>query len=302
MAIKTAPRPRLASIILLFSVGMLTGCIEKGVKINLAPEPDTPDTSYVSTVEPPQQRIVLMEEFTGVSCPPCPSGHKMVKSILDSNPDKVAVVAIQPFGFFQAAPVTKDGVAITKRDNRSVPGTALSNEIYGKISSMPASGVDRLNLNGSMYIDKSFWSSKVTERLKVPTSANVYVSSSYDGTKKKYAVKVKVAYTASVSKRQTLNVALTEDGIIDAQEVGLDIDTAYEHMHILRDLLTAPAGNVILAGYAIKAPGLVYETTFFLDLTATPWVIPDKCMLIAYLCNDDPGDRTVQQSAFAKLK
>lgn len=280
----------------------LGSCKEKGVIIDLGGGPIASDTSYMGTVETPQQRMVLIEEFTGVSCPPCPLGHQLVASIVASNPNRIAVVGIQTFGFIQAYPVIESGDTITRHDNRTDAGTTLSTNIFGKLALTPTAGVDRISVNSSLYLDKSKWVTEVGNRLTTPTKANVTVTSDYNTTTKQAVIKVRVAYTADVTQKQVLTVALIEDGVIDAQENGLEIDTFYDHEHVLRDILTAPTGSTILDTYAVKPAGVVYERTFVYDLTSKDLWNKDNCKIVAYVSNSEPGDKVVQQAARVKLK
>jgi hypothetical protein len=114
-----------------------------------------------------------------------------------------------------------------------------------------------------------------------------------------------VAYTANVAKGQLLNVAVIENEVIDAQEVGLSEEQNYHHQHVLRDILTAPTGTAILSGKAIKEAGQVYERTFVYDLAAADpnnYWNPDNCRVVAYVSNNEGSDKEVIQAAEAHLK
>lgn len=281
-----------------------TGCKEKST-IDLGN--NTPDTSsertYVSdTIQTPQLRNVLVEEFTGVSCPPCPGGHIALAAIVQqytnatTQVSRVKAIGIQVFGFAQANPIDH---GLTQNDNRTQDGTDLTNAIYGTLGQTPMAGIDRLlytaGANTSMYIDVSSWSSVVTSRMALPTIVNMSVTSKYDSVSKMDTIKVKAYYTASCSKKQLLTVAIVEDNIIDGQENGLSIDTFYHHEHVLRDILTSPAGSPILRSFSPIESGRVYERTFVYDLSQKPIWVPKNCKVIAYISNAEPGDKEVQQ-------
>lgn len=281
----------------------LTSCKEKGVVISMTEcGVGVSDSIYVAPVETPQPRVVLIEEFTGVSCPPCPNGHKVVKSIVEDKGSSVAVVGIQTFGFIQAYPVIERGDTITKHDNRTEAGTSLSTNIYGKLSQTPVAGIDRILYNGNMYMDKSLWVNQVNSRLSEAPKANVTVTSNYNSTTHIALIKVRVAYTSSVSLSQLLTVALTEDKVVDAQEDGLTVIEDYDHEHVLRDILTAPTGSPILCENAVKEAGRVYECTFRYDLTGKSLWNLDNCKIVAYVSNAASGNKEVVQAAQVKLK
>ena len=47
---------------------------------------------FVSTT--PQNRNVVIEEFTGINCPNCPDGHVVANNIMDAYPGRVWAVNI----------------------------------------------------------------------------------------------------------------------------------------------------------------------------------------------------------------
>jgi hypothetical protein len=289
--------------LLLLPIGLiiLASCKEVPPAIDFGPA--AKEDTFMAAVEPVQPRKVLIEEFTGVSCPPCPLGHQAIKAIEDAHPDRVLAIGIQPFNFTQANPVDKNGIK-TKHDNRTQKGTDLANSIFGSLSSTPLAGIDRIPKDNSLYISKENWSQMVSDRLDIPSPANVKVTCTYNSDRT-VTIKVHVAYTSDVAKKQLLTVAIVEDKIIDAQEVGLNVEENYEHNHVLRDILTAPTGTAILSDKATKKAGQVYERTFVYNL-ATPdpdnlWN-PDNCHVIAYISNDEGADKEVVQSGEGHLK
>ena len=261
-----------------------------------------PDTAYTAPVEQPQDRIVVIEEFTGVKCPPCPQGHVVLAAIEAQYPNRVVIVGIQPFGPPQTKPLdlASDGVA-TRHDNRTEKGTDIANTIYGGLSSIPIAGIDRTVVGSSRLVDRNGWVTAVDARIGVPTPANVHISSSYDASSGKADIGVKVAYTSAVTNAQSLTVVIVEDSVIDGQEGGPGgKNQDYVHMHVLRDILTASTGSVILSSHATKQPGLVYERNF--SYLLNPDWNPEHCRIIAYVSNNESDNKEVVQGAEAHLK
>ena len=85
---------------------------------------------YVST--DPQNRNVLIEEFTGRNCGYCPDGHRIANEIMANNPGRVWAVNIHA-GYY--SPISYPNMNTTD-------GTAIANGFY--ISSYPAGHVNRL--------------------------------------------------------------------------------------------------------------------------------------------------------------
>ena len=41
-----------------------------------------------------ENRNIILEDFTGISCSACPGGHIVAKQILDANPNDVFIINI----------------------------------------------------------------------------------------------------------------------------------------------------------------------------------------------------------------
>ena len=52
----------------------------------------TAQTSFVSTS--PENKNVVLEDFTGIYCPNCPDGHLKAQDIYDANPGDVVLINI----------------------------------------------------------------------------------------------------------------------------------------------------------------------------------------------------------------
>lgn len=283
------------------AVLLFASCQEKGPLIDFLPP--AKDTSYTAAVEAPQQRVVLIEEFTGVTCPQCPAGHRALKSILAANAGRVAIVGIQPIGNAQSRPFNKDGI-VTRRDNRTQAGTDIGSAIYGGVAALPQAGIDRMADGGavSALFLRTDWSTRVDERKAMGTKANVSISTEFSSSTRQAAVTVKVAYTDAVSMQQRLTVAITENKVIDVQELGEapGHEDDYDHEHVLRDILTTATGSSILNGMTTIPAGQVYERTFI--YTVPPDFNPDNMNVVAYVSNNEPTNQDVVQAAEKTLK
>src|ERR1043165_8630711 len=89
---------------------LFASCKETAPAIDFGPK--AADTSFTAAPEAPDARIVVIEEFTGVTCPQCPKGHVLIKSIEDANanPDRIAAMGIQVFNFAQCNPVDESTI------------------------------------------------------------------------------------------------------------------------------------------------------------------------------------------------
>lgn len=254
------------------------------------------DTTYVtSVVETPQARKVLMEEFTGVSCPPCPNGHRMIDTLEHHYPGRFVAVGFSPYGFPQTDPVHD----LTKQDFRTQDATTLKDIFV--VSAIPAAVIDRIPGSIGYPQGVQSWAASVGNRINVSTKVNLHMTSVYNPGTREASVVVRAHYTGGISKKQVMTVLLLENEIIDAQKNGLQIDTNYTHRHVMRQMFTRPAtGSPMMDDIADKGVGRVYERRFTVKVDQA-WN-PDNCKLVAWISNAEPSDKEVQQSEEIDLK
>lgn len=279
------------------AIGLLTvfsSCTEIGPSIDFGTA-FTEDTTYVTSVESPQLKNTLIEEFTGVSCPPCPSGHEIVRSIKSQHTGRVIVIAYHILNFPQAEPIHN----VSKQDFRTQDATDVGNSIFNGIGAMPVAGIDRVLINSSPVITKGVWPSTVTQQMAQITPINIFLSRMYNDASREVVLTVKVSFTAVVAKKLAVNIAIVEDSIIDAQKNQLAIDTFYTHNYVLRDLITPINGNPFLDDISSKEPGRVYERKFVFPVDSN-WVA-SRCKIVAFVNANEPDDKEVKQAVIIDL-
>ena len=279
---------------------ILQSCEEKDVLINFGDKRDVYDTTYTATVETPQNRNVLIEEFTGASCTNCPAGHDVVKSIIAANPDRIVAIAYHTFnGGTIFKPVNKPDKK-SLYDFRDSAATSIGTVIFGGLGSIPIAGIDRIAVGGSRLFNRSQWSSETNTRLTVAAPVNMTLTSSYDATDNKVRIKVKVAYTKAVTTKNAITIGVLESKIKDAQEFSDRIEMDYEHNHVFRKCLTPFNGNTVLDSLATKQAGRVYEYNYSF-VPDVKWTL-DNCYIIAFLSNNESDNKEILQAKEVKLK
>lgn len=272
----------------------LTACEEVGPKIDFSKGVQAgEDTTYTeATPETPQEKHVLAEEFTGVSCPPCPNAARLLYSIDTSTHGKLVLVGYHIFNYPQGAPVEKDGVELSKYDFRTEDATDVGKFIFGGVSAMPSASIDRTAIGGELLAtSSSTWRGAVDDRLLKGTPVNIHIASSFDAGTREATVLVRLAYTEDVSFKQNINVLVIEDSIVDAQKDGLNIEKNYVHRHVLRDIITPINGAPIPVKVDPKVAGRVYERRFTIPISEE-WK-EKKCHVIVYVTNDEADDKGV---------
>ncbi len=282
--------------ILLFSCAWLQGCREKGSSVILQPAVSTADTTYVAAVETPQLRNVLVEELTGVSCPPCPQGHADLKFLQGKYPGRVIVLANHVFGFPQANPVS----GASKGDFRTQEATDLFG-IFGGVPFMPAALIDRVpDAQGGYTIPRSAWFGSVDARIAVAAPVNLSITKTWEEQSRTVQARVKLAYTSAVSAKHNMTIAVIESDLVDAQKYPTEIDTFYTHNHILRDIVTPTVGTAVLDSIGTKQAGRIFDRS--ISITLKPEWNADNCKIVAFVHYADATDRSVLQAVETEVK
>mgnify|MGYP001215701591 CR=1 FL=1 len=256
------------------------------------------DTTYTTTPEVPTARKMLAEEFTGVSCPPCPSGHAAMRAIKAKLNGNLVIIGYHIFNYAQADPV-KDPDHKSKYDFRTEDATEVANSLFGGLGGLPEATFDRAEFNSKLLLDRLQWGGASDARAALTSPVNIHITSVFDEATREATVTVQLAYTASVSMKQSLTLAVLEDSIIDVQKNLTGIEDNYVHEHVLRDIVTTVRGTQIPTKVDPKVPGRVYEKTFKVPIK-TDWHA-EHCEIVAFVTNDDAADRTVVNAEQAKL-
>jgi hypothetical protein len=285
------------------SVVLFAACTE--VPFDVTPRVEGGDTTYLATPETAQPRTVVLEEFTGVTCPNCPRGHASVAAMQTQYSGRLLAVSYYANGPAQAAPV--DGH--TKEDFRTDDATNALSAVFIGIGGLPAASVDRTPVAGQLTYFENQWAGAVAARMAVPSPANVKVTSEWQAGDRTAIIRVRVAYTTAVTKKQALTLILTENDLVDAQE---SVDTSstptgepliftdYVFKHVLRDIITPVTGEAMMNEIETKERGRVYERTFVYKVPKDHWKA-EKCTLIAIVHNAESGDKEIVQAAEGKL-
>lgn len=205
----------------------------------------------------PENKNVVLEEFTGIYCVFCPQGHAIGQSIYDENPDDVVLVNVHTGSF--AAPSGNDP------DYRTPWGAALDGQ--SNLAGYPAATVNRhffpgYTQNGGTAQGRNTWKTTSNQVLAEPSYLNVGVEATIVTSTRQLVVYVEVYYTGdSPENTNFLTVALLQNNIKGPQTGG-GAGNNYNHMHMLRHFLTGQWGVEI----SETSTGSLYTGTFAYDL------------------------------------
>jgi hypothetical protein len=241
-------------------------------------------------VIPESERVVLIEELTGVSCTNCPKGTAAVQNILSKFPERVLAIGIH--GAFLAQPTSK-----SIYDFRNDKAKNLENWFqpwFGK----PAASVNRVpTADDALMIDiPELWQAAVEKELQLPHQLNLLLKSTYDAATRQVTVELAAIPLEDLNGTYNISVYLLESKIIDAQSNGPIIEEGYVHNHVLREMLTNFDGDGL--GSDLKKNEILNRTYSYI-LPSTPeglWKA-ENMSVIAMVSHNDPTDKSVVQAA-----
>lgn len=207
---------------------------------------------YVSTQ--PQNRNVIIEEFTGRNCGYCPDGHRIANLIMANNPGRVWAVNIHAGSF---SPVTYPNMNTTD-------GTAITSG-FG-IGGFPAGHVNRSTAED---LGRNQWESHTNTQLAQQAEVNVAGFVTLNHATRTANITVEVYYTANSSQSTNyLTIMMLQDSILGSQSGNYYnpsqmLNGQYVHQHVLRDVVTSTwgdeispttAGTLITKNYTYQIP------------------------------------------------
>ncbi len=283
----------LVSILSIFT--LLPACEEVPPAIDLTEPEEEPEDTHTITIDtsdafflkvdsvfesaeidPVQEQIVLIEEFTGVRCVNCPKGHDIAADLIEQNDGRVLAMALHAGFLTTPYPESTQEFAISE---------AQAIHDYTGTLAVPSASINRTVFDGEQQpsiLNVNAWGGKVAQALTTTPPVNLYVYKEYNPETRQLSVWVQLRYTQTVLEPNYITVAISEGGIIDPQLVpdgaSSKVELAYEHNHVMRDLLTSNTGDLVDTATNVRT---VYIQSFSKTLP-TDWDA-QHCEVIAYV-------------------
>ena len=194
--------------------------------------------TFVSTN--PENKNIVLEEFTGIHCGYCPDGHVVAQNIYDQNPGDVILINIHTGGY--ATP------SAGEPDFRTNFGDDIANQ--SNLSGYPAGTVNRhqfsMSQSGGTAMSRGDWTNASSQILNQPSYINVAAQSTININTRELTVVVETFYTGTPpsSITNTLNVALLQNNVAGPQSGAANWNPSaiisgpwnptYNHQHMLR--------------------------------------------------------------------
>lgn len=276
---------RYLSLFIVVAAMFLSSCEEKMVII--------PDFTA-----PQSDRVILMEEFTGASCPNCPAGTEQTENLLSLFPDNLVAVGIHSdFLAFPAKPGELD---------LRVPAANEIETFLGEWRSKPEAAFNRkvFSNRGEDHIRvRTFpdaWINFIQDELETFARVYVDIESHYDESSRQ----VDIIVTATAQEKiesgdYRVNVMITESGITTSQKDGGNIISDFVHKHALRALLTDVGGDGLFTSLGSGVERKANFSFVLPDEEVMGWWIPENCSVIAFIT--DGATKEVLQAAEVHL-
>jgi hypothetical protein len=221
----------------------------------------------------PQLKNAVLEEYTGIHCVYCPEGHAIAAAILENNPGRAVAIAIHQGSF--AVP------SGSEPDYRTPWGNALATQ--AGINSYPSGTVNRHLFTGNVTgMGRGDWTSKCNEIMAEVSPVNVGVESSYNEATRELTIHVELYYTSDAAEASNfINVALLQDHVFGPQTGG-GAGNNYEHMHMLRDLVTGQWGEEVFTTTTGSFVDKTYVYTVPEAVNAIP-VVVENCQIAVFV-------------------
>lgn len=263
-------------------VFQMYSCKEVGPAINLI---ETDYETYLGTPQTPDEKVVLIEDFTGAACVNCPDAHEAIALAIAANPTQV--VAIAEYNYF-GDPLYLDQNFLTEE------AEALDDDYLGPVDGHPASFIDRVDFSNDGYLAEPPTNivSYTSDQLSEVPPCNIVVTKVYDDISRELTVTITIDYTADVTLTNHLSVSLLESGIIAAQITDAGEVDDYEHNHVLRKMLTYYSGDN-LPEENIAGRGYIFNYSYTLP---DNWNA-DNMSVVAFVHNFEADNKEVLQAA-----
>jgi len=252
----------LLSLLILF-----TACEEIGPAINFETETQVVEDTTTNEI----QRVVLLEEFTGVRCANCPAGAELAQQLADESGNRVIIISIHSSGAF-ALPYADE------IDFRTQQGDKIE-AFLGKASGYPSASINRKIFDDELtaIVTSPSWSNYINSELAETPAVDIKLNATLENGN--IEASCNLNFLKDISTDVKISVVVVEDDIISPQNVNSTKIDDYVHQHVFRTMLTPFDGELIAVG---ASSGDNFDKKFQLSQIPTDWVT-GKLSIVAFV-------------------
>ena len=222
---------------------------------------------------------VLIEDYTGHSCPNCPKAAETADQLKKIYGDQLVVMAVHA-GYF-ATPVPSD--PLFAQDFRTQAGNEW-NDFFG-IDEYPNGLVNRVATESGVYATPyGNWGAVVEAELQKQTEAVITIHSDFDEGTRTFSTSISTEFLVPQDKTHNLIVCITQDSIVGGQKFPTSIDENYVFMGVMRGTLNGTWGEDVSEGNPIVV-GEKYEKSYSIKFP-DEW-IAKNCHVLAFVYNSE---------------
>ncbi len=226
------------------------------------------DEFLIEVPNPPMERVVLLEDYTGQKCINCPDAAAEIDVLSEIFGEKLVVVAIHA-GIFSIP-------------NMQATAGNEYNE-YFNITSYPKGLVNRRTYNNERTLEHNIWGQAIRDIIWKKSGLSINIDNNYNASGNLLNLTVQVEKEADLDiPKLSLQIWITENNLVKPQAMpDGSYNMNYEHNHVLRD---APNGTW---GTSLSFKENVAEFTLSdYSLKEKEWQL-DNCDIIAFVYNEE---------------
>lgn len=243
------------------------------------------DPPYGFVPLPSSNKVVLIEEFTGVLCTFCPNGARKIQGYLDASPDNIVTVALHASSFAIPAPGDSTDLRTDEADDLWT--------FFGQ-EGLPGGMFDRAGYPDNTFRGLAEWDQLLIDQLEKESLFSLTSDVEYRAADSTFNLKADVlAIEEIVGDPINLVAYLVEDSILTKQlDNGVFIDN-YVQNHVFRTSFDGMTGEQITTGSMAQNQLITRNYS----LKADPEWKLDKCSVVWFIYR--PSTQEVLQAAHA---
>ncbi len=226
------------------------------------------------------QKKIILEDYTGFTCPNCPKGAEAVHSLMETYSKSVIPIAVHA-GYF--AKPKSSASSPYKYDFRTDIGEEWDKFFGMSEAGNPCGLINRLNSH-KIYSYQE-WVAVIAEQQNKLADFEITLKSSLDEAANKINADVSIKTLDNLKEKYSLCVVLVQDNIVDYQDNGGTPIPEFVHNHVLRAGFNGAWGEAIITSPISKNE--VIAKNYSLNIkndTKHPWNRP-HLKAIAFVYN-----------------
>lgn len=249
---------------------------------------DKIEEPYIKDVVVTGDRVVFLEDYTGVKCINCPEAAEIAHELLENYPSNLVVVSVH--AGFLSVPLPGSP------DFRTEAGTTWYDAF--DLHTNPIGTINRMKkADGSYGYNSDAWGTKIDEEVQKDMSAYFDLIPSYDETTRTLDVTLRGEFAQELTGDFYIFAGIMEDSIQAKQLTPNGMNNNYWHRHVFRTPINGIWGEPFFKGLTEVEQPIYKRFSITIDTTYNE----DQCYVFAYIY-DNALEGEILQAGQAKIK